>query len=381
MVHLVLWIIVALAVAVLVILLVLAWVARPGRKAPSVPGGRPDPARSPQEAAERLARLQALDGSDCGDLCHTVLVEPPSGVPAKGTIVYFHGFTNCPAQFAEAARALAGRGWRVLTPRAPYHGNADVLTHDLLKLRIADLVAHVDMTVDAAAGFDGPLYLTGLSGGGVLAAWGAATRPEVTGLLAIAPIAAPVGMPLFIVRAFVAERTLMPQFYWWWDPRKKADLGEAPYVYPGFPFRGLQPYLHMAAALESGEVAPGHELEFANLQLNPGDFAVRPDAARRMMHGLGGHARHAEEIVLAKRLGWWHDFIDQHGSHKGTPEEVARVFEAGLGAGDPLAGGLIAYREPLEAGRARRNKLDDRRAAQAAAAGDGAGEPTRAEIV
>ena len=84
----------------------------------------------------------------------------------------------------------------------------------------------------------------------MLAAWAGATRPEVTGVLAMAPIAAPAGMPLFVARGFVAAPWLVPHLYWWWDPRLKANLGESPYVYPGFPMPGLVPYLHMAAALD-----------------------------------------------------------------------------------------------------------------------------------
>ena len=79
----------------------------------------------------------------------------PPGTEPAGTIVFFHGFTNCPAQFSEAAKVIAARGWRVLVPRAPLHGEKDLLTRDLTKVTVGDLARHVDMSVDVAAGFRG----------------------------------------------------------------------------------------------------------------------------------------------------------------------------------------------------------------------------------
>jgi hypothetical protein len=154
----------------------------------------------------------------------------------------------------------------------------------------------------------------------------------------------------------------------WWDPRKRANLGESQYVYPGFPFKGLQPYLHLGRALWSGQVVPNHELEFANLQLNPGDFAVRKDAARGMMACFSGHAKVNDEIVLTKQFGWWHDFIDQHGTHSATPEQVAAIVLYGMGLGNEARDRhWVAYREPAAAGLARGSDLDTVRLDEAVA--------------
>jgi hypothetical protein len=377
MLTLIVWGLEAIAIVFALILAYLAWMARPGRPVAPMPPNRPDPAKNPSEAMERLARLQALDTDEFNTPCATRLVEPPAGTAAQGTIVFYHGFTNCPAQFADAADAISSRGWRVLLPRAPLHGEKDLLTKDLLKVTTEDLVRHVDMSIDVGAGFPGPLFVTGLSGGGVLAGWAGATRPEVKGFLAISPIAAPAGMPLFVARGFVAAPWLIPHLYWWWDPRKKADLGESAYVYPGFPMPALEPYLHMAEVLDVAGPPVPESLQFADLMLNPGDFGVRRDAARLMMDYFIGQCRTTDEIVLAKQLGWWHDFVDPHGSHAGTPDQVAEIILAALGqSDDPTAGGLIAYREPLSESLKRRGKLDDERLDRIAAT---AGQPAPAE--
>jgi Serine aminopeptidase, S33 len=368
MLELILWVLAAVAALLALFLAYLAWLARPGRPVRALVPGDPDPAMSPVQAEDRLARMTALDTDEYNAPCATRLVEPPGGVDARGTIVFYHGFTNCPAQFAAAADAIAARGWRVFLPRAPLHGQKNVLNHDLKDLTVEQLVRHVDMSIDVVAGFEGPLYVTGLSGGGVLAAWAGATRAEVTGFLAVAPIAAPAGMPLFVARGFVAAPWLVPHLYWWWDPRKKANLGESPYVYPGFPMPGLEPYLHMAAFLETACPAVPGWLESADLMLNPGDFGVRRDAARTMMRPFDAGGRRTEEVVLAKQLGWWHDFVDPRGRHAGTPGQVADIFLAALGQGDdPSAGGLIAYREPLADSIERGAGLDDARLERSAA--------------
>jgi hypothetical protein len=364
-----LWLLGGVFALVVVFLLWALWAARASRPAPLLPTGvEPDPARDRDEAMDRLKRLNGLDKAkfdlredQFNEACASVLIEPETGrdPEPKGTIVYFHGYTNCPAQFTEAAAQLPALGWRVLSARAPLHGEKDVLTRDLGKVGAVDLIDHVNATMDVAAGLSGPIYVTGLSGGGVLCAYAAATRREVDGVLCMAPTTVPMGMPLIVARLFVGEPWTMPHFFLWWDPRKRADLGESPYVYPGFPFPGIGPYLHIGRALWMGQVEPNHELEFANLQLNPNDIAVRKDAGRRMMSIFADHARSADEIVLTRRLGWSHDFIDQHGSHCATPEQVVEIVLYGVDRSEAAAADhLVAYREPMAAGLARGNGLD-----------------------
>ena len=92
------------------------------------------PTRSPEEALSRLKELKARDTDEYNEVCHTALLEPEGA--SKGTIVYFHGFTNCPHQFMEAGAELSRRGYRVLMPRQPHMGRKDVLTHDLSLIHI-----------------------------------------------------------------------------------------------------------------------------------------------------------------------------------------------------------------------------------------------------
>ncbi len=306
-------------------------------QAPAVP--TPRPAASVAEARTRLADLAAADDQRVGESTRTQLFEPEG--PARATLVAWHGFTNAPSQFVAVGAALAGLGYRVLVPRQPYQGFTDVLNRSLSDLTVADLTGHVSACVDIAAGFGDPVWVTGLSAGGVLAAWAAATRDEVRRLALLAPLVAPKGLPLPAVRLMVRFRALVPGIYYWWDPRKKENLGHSPHAYPGFPVRGLMPYLHLSEAMFDGRVAD-HQLERVVLLSNPGDFAIRRDAARSFASEVfAGHSGYYAEATLDGGLGWWHDFIDPWSPRRGSTEQVVAVLLAALGVSDPTAGGLL----------------------------------------
>ncbi|MBI5231325.1 MAG: alpha/beta hydrolase [Coriobacteriales bacterium] len=327
-----------------------------GITTPAVPS--PRPADAPEQALQKLAGLQAKDTDDHAPACFSVVLEPEEA--PKATIVYFHGFTNCPNQMLLPAELMRRQGYRVFLPRQPRHGLADVLNHDLKGLSVDELTEHVAEVMDVAHGWPEPVYVSGLSVGAVLACWAAATRSETVRVLAAAPFAAPKGIPMPVVRLLIVFRRFVPGIYWWWDPRKKENLGESPYVYPGFPLPGMVPYLHLAHVLTRGSVAPTHHIEYSALLTNPGDFAIRHDRARKLMrsefgaqngHRRGGESGHgADKLVewtLAKDLGWWHDFVDPDGSHHGTPEQVADVLLTALEIGDAGEDAGLMSSQPL----------------------------------
>lgn len=303
------------------------------------PASAPDPASGPEQARERLEALQALDAA-VPEATRTYFVEP-SGSP-RATVVVWHGFTNAPSQFVAVADELAGHGLRVLVPRMPYHGLPDVLNRELGALTMEDLVKHADAVVDTAAGFGDPVWAVGLSAGGTVAGWVAANRPEVTRLVLAAPLVAPVGAPMPLVRLLVRFPRIVPRAYWWWDPRVKADIEGSPYAYPGFPIPGIMPYLHLSEALFDHSVGLDHQLERTVLTENPGDFAIRKDAARSFADDLFFHRSDVTGTAyIDAELKWMHDFVDPRSPGTGTTGQVAAVLLAALGVGEPSAGGVL----------------------------------------
>lgn len=328
--------------------LVVVWVALvafTGLSVPAPPHAAPRPARSRAEALVRLDELSALDDESIAEACRTRLIEPDGD--AKATIVIWHGFTNCPAQFAKVADIIAARGYRILLARLPRHGVADTLNHGLRDLTTRELVQHADACIDIAAGLGPRVWVVGLSAGGVVAGWVAATRIEVERVVLSAPFVAPKAIPYPVVRLLIRFKSLVPGIFFWWDPRKKADLGESPYVYPGFPLPGMVPFIHLGEALYDRHVDVVNTPRRVALTSNPGDFAIRRDVARTFTHRVfDGHAGSVLEVTLDGGLGWWHDFVDPWGPHHGPAEQVAEIFCAALGvAVDPSAGGAIV--DPL----------------------------------
>jgi pimeloyl-ACP methyl ester carboxylesterase len=315
-----------------------AWFRRLMPLAPlPVEGGHP--AASSEEALAKFAELAALD-EDIPEATRTRLLEPDGA--AAATIVIWHGFTNAPSQFGKVGEALRAAGYRVLLPRMPHHGQGDLLNRDLAGLTESELTGQVHACIDIAAGFGAQIWVVGLSAGATLAGWAAATRGEVSRLVLAAPLVAPTGFPLPLIRAMVRYPSIVPRFYYWWDPRKKARLGHSPYAYPGFPVPGLMPYLHLSEALFDHSVEAGHSLERVVLVTNPGDFAIRKDAARDFASGVFGvRAERFGEARVDGALKWMHDFVDPFSPDAGTTEQVVAILSAALGVGESSAGGLL----------------------------------------
>ena len=298
-----------------------------------------------ETAADRdaaLARLEELLALDDGipEMTRSRFLEPAAD--ASTTIVIWHGFTNAPSQFVAVAEQLRDAGYRVLLPRMPHHGQADVLNRDLKNLTEAELVAQVNTCIDIAAGLGERVWVVGLSAGGTMAGWAAATRPEVSRLVMAAPLVGPKGFPMPAVRLCVKFPRVVPGMYMWWDPRVKADLGHSPYAYPGFPLPGVVPFLHLSESLFDGSVPIGHRLERVVLVSNHNDLAVRQDVARSFAARVFGPAAdYYGEAVIDPGLKWAHDFVDPWSPGAGSTEQVAAILAAGLGTGDPTAGGVL----------------------------------------
>lgn len=330
-----------LGVAAAVGFMYLTMAAWRGVGIPALYPGRADPATTPSEAHERFAALSAIDADECVDPCRGILLEPNG--PALATFVCFHGFTHCPDQFRPVGEVLRSCGFRVLVTRQPRHGLPDRLTKSLRDLEPIELIDSVDRTIDIAAGFGGPVYVLGLSGGGIQAAWAAATRVEVAHTLVISPATSPGWASVPVVRLFVRFRSLLPETYIWWDPRTKTERVQSVHEYPGFPLPGIIPLLHMAIELGDRRIEVNHRVRRAILLTNPNDHAVSRHAARWMMaRAFGGHAADLRELRLAGDLRWGHDFIDVAAEHHGEPSQVAEIVLAAFGlVDDPTAGGLL----------------------------------------
>src|SRR5712692_5418052 len=176
---------------------------------------------------QRCARASPKINPACG----SILLE--HGHRAPRTVAFMHGITSSPVQFRQLGELFFERGYNVFIPRMPRHGYIDRLTRDHAKLTVAEFKAYASQTVDTARGLGDHLTIAGLSVSGVLAAWCAQTCSDVDLAVPISPAFGPYGVPFQLVPGLVKLGKLLPNFFVWWDPRRRAAIGPA-CSYPRF---------------------------------------------------------------------------------------------------------------------------------------------------
>ena len=257
-----------------------------------------------------------------------------------------HGLTMTPDQFGWVGGVIRDAGYRVLLPRMPDHGRTDGSPQPLADVTAEDLTAWADAVIDIAHGFDGPVWVLGLSAGGLMASWCARVRPEVTRVAAIAPFTAPAGYPWAAVRMAARLEGRLPMKMHYWDPELKEEAELSPYGYPGFPIRGASAYMRISEALVDGRLPQQPNLERRVTRPQRRRRPVSPSRARELFRACFGDADEYEEIVLPAELGWDHDYIDPWLSPRPNPKAVLEVLLGALGIDDDAAYAAIEAYEP-----------------------------------
>ncbi|MFN8496681.1 MAG: alpha/beta hydrolase [Anaerolineae bacterium] len=195
------------------------------------------PTASYEEAITRIGAIQGQEGSPINDVCHTRLWT--HGHRTERALVYFHGYTNCPAQFDQLGETLYQKGLNVYVPRLQYHGYKDVMTDDQAKLTTDMLVRLTNDSIDIAHGLGESVTVMGLSAGGVMAAYAAQFRADVDLAVVMSPSFAFPFAPAFVSGLAKAIVPHIPNIFIWWDPRVKEKIQGPPYGYPRFSTRAL----------------------------------------------------------------------------------------------------------------------------------------------
>ena len=94
----------------------------------SPPSATSPGALTPEQAEAGIADLVAKDHADPTVLPECATIDRHPTVPQLGVVLLFHGHTSCPHQFSALADRLAAAGYRVLVPRWPEHGVANMVS-------------------------------------------------------------------------------------------------------------------------------------------------------------------------------------------------------------------------------------------------------------
>jgi esterase/lipase len=101
--------------------------------------------------------------------------------PTSKVLLFFHGFTAVPQQFASIGQAFFNAGYNVLIPRLPGHGLAGHWNRDCPPPLPENPQVYQDFGLkwlQYAQVFGDQVVLGGLSGGSTLSAWLALERPQ-----------------------------------------------------------------------------------------------------------------------------------------------------------------------------------------------------------
>ena len=289
----------------------------------------PEPAASYQEALERFQSLSEAE-ANAGpllDVCRSKLLT--HGQPTEHAIVLFHGYTNCPEQFARLGERFYELGYNVYIPRLPYHGYVDRMTGDIAKLTAEDLAAYGDRAVDIAQGLGRQISVMGFSAGGVVAAWLAQNRADIQ---YAAPIAAALGIgfvPVLLTRTLTRAFLSLPGFFIWWDPRTREKNPLSVYhAYPRYASRSLAEILRLGVAVEKqahhASPATGNILMITNA-CEPGVNNKAIDRLAAVWRQYSGVQ--VQSFALEKELCLPHDLLTPGTPGVPTQEVYDRLIE------------------------------------------------------
>jgi carboxylesterase len=211
----------------------------------------PDPAATYEEAIARLdaiAEGQAAD-PDLNPVCYTRALT--HGQKTEHVIVLFHGFTSCPEQMAVLAEQFFDRGYSVLIPLQPHHGELARDANSTNKISSEQLAEFAMQSVDIARGLGEQVTVAGISGGGTLSVWLAQERNDIQTAMPIAPFLGIHFVPTPLNRPVAHLLDDIPNIWQWWDPvRKENNPYTGEYQYPRYGTHGLAEYLRLGYAAE-----------------------------------------------------------------------------------------------------------------------------------
>ena len=276
----------------------------------------PAPASSYEVALKNLEELTSNEHS-CSALnpaCFTQLLT--HGKKVENVIVFYHGFTNCPQQFVELGKLFFEKGYNVLIPLQPHHGELNRMNPTLPELTAEELAAFGMQTIDIAKGLGKNVVVSGLSGGGSLTTWLAQVRDDINISMPISPFLGIRFVPRVFNRTVARILSSISGVWVWWDPIKKERNPYADeYQYPRFPTRAVAQYMRLGYAAEQviNKKSPAGKIIVV---MNDSDLSVSNKIAdqfiERWERYAGSERKQIESYRFDKSLGLPHDIITPH---------------------------------------------------------------------
>jgi esterase/lipase len=269
-----------------------------------------DPVVSYEEAMVRIAAVETEEHArgDVNPVCHARVLA--HGERAAKAILFFHGFTSCPAQFATLGRLFFERGYNVYIPRTPHHGMADLMSEALANLTAEELVQFGMEAVDVAQGLGEKVMICGLSAGGTLAAWLAQRRGDIGCAVLIAPFLGIGFVPAWLNRPLTSLTLALPDRWQWWDPVHKENNPEtAPYGYRRYPTHAMAEVLRLG--LETQQAARSSKPQTSRIVVitSANDTAVHNGITASLVRAWRKRGAAVVSHEFDQSLGLPHDIV------------------------------------------------------------------------
>jgi carboxylesterase len=275
------------------------------------------------EAVGRIQAIQAGEGN-LNPVCGTKFLT--HGAQTERTIVFVHGYTNCPQQFAELGKRFYDLGYNVLIAPLPHHGLADRMTDEQGHIKAEELVKYTDEVVDIAQGLGRRVAISGISLGGVMAAWAVQNRSDVDLAVIISPGFSfndiPTGLAVPVENVFL----IMPTTYDWWDPILKENAGPS-YAYPRYSKHTLGEIMRLGFAVQAQAERAAPLGKSILVVTNASDVSVDNDVTTQVVQTWREHGANLETYEFDASLHLGHDIIDPNDKDGNIEVVYARLIE------------------------------------------------------
>lgn len=270
---------------------------------------QPNPVILYEDSLKRIESMRSRDDHTIAADGH--LIFKSHGLKTSNVIVFFHGSTNSPRQFAALAQQLFDRGYNIFIPRIPHHGLKDRMTEAHAKLTAEEMVSLADETLDIAAGLGERVTVVGLSLGGNIASWVAQNRPNIERVVIISPFWGWKEIPSWFLKPSINFLSSLPNLFIWWDRKEKMALGGPTSTYYRFSTRGLAQIMRLGWCVFQQAQKTSPQARSIMVISNASDEAVNLGNIEQMVTSWSKYkSTQVERFEFENKLGLSHDLID-----------------------------------------------------------------------
>ena len=291
----------------------------------------PDPATSYEDAMQRIEKIIEAEKSqkNLTPVCLTRAMT--HGERVEKAIVLYHGITSCPAQFSELGKRFHEKGYNVIIPRHPHHGEEDRTNPSLPEMTAEELAEFGMHTVDIAQGLGERVFVSGLSGGGALTIWLAQERDDIDIAMPVSPFLGVKSIPASLNRPLARILAFLPNFWVWWDSETKENNPTIDdFQYPRFTTHTMTSYMRLGytAERDATKKAPAGKIIMVS---NGAEPSVNNDVIDQFVRTWKKHEEPGAETVKSFRfdesLELPHDLISPNRHQANTTVVHPKLIE------------------------------------------------------